>query len=117
MKEERNDDQILVRLPARMKSEMEAAAKVEGMTTQEWIRGAMQSRLGLLNVCPECSQVNAGKAKYCSECGTPLSESKRAVCREWMLSQIREEFGEEGCSEGAASAEAGTFRSLSGASR
>jgi len=49
MKEERNDDQILVRLPARMKSEMEAAAKVEGMTTQEWVREAMQSRLGILN--------------------------------------------------------------------
>ena len=72
MKEERNDDQLLLRLPSGMKSRMETAAKVEGMTTQEWIREALQSRLCLLNVCPNCSQVNAGKAKFCSECGTPL---------------------------------------------
>ena len=72
MKEERNDDQLLLRLPSGMKSRMETAAKVEGMTTQEWIREALQSRLCLLNVCPKCSQVNAGKAKFCSECGTPL---------------------------------------------
>lgn len=96
MKEERNDDQLLVRLPSRMKSEMETAAKVDGMTTQEWVREAMQSRLGLVNVCPGCSFVNAGRAKYCSECGMALGESKREIYREWMLSQIREEFGEEG---------------------
>ena len=95
MKEERNDDQILVRLPSGMKSQMETAAKVEGMTTQEWIREAMRSRLCLLNVCPNCSLVNAGKAKFCSECGMALGESKRAIYQEWMLSQIREEFGEE----------------------
>jgi len=96
MNDERNDDQILVRLPSGMKSQMETAAKVEGMTTQEWIRGAMQSRLGLVNVCPECSLVNAGRAKFCSECGRELGESKRAIYREWMRKMIREEFGEEG---------------------
>ena len=96
MKEERNDDQILLRLPRSMKSRMETAAKVEGMTTQEWIREAMQSQLCLQNVCPECSFVNAGKAKFCSECGTPLGESKRAIYREWIDSVIREEFGEAG---------------------
>ncbi|WP_319378463.1 zinc ribbon domain-containing protein [uncultured Methanocorpusculum sp.] len=95
MKEERNNYQILVRLPASMKSLMETAAKVEGMTTQEWIRGAMQSRLGLVNVCPECSFVNAGRAKFCSECGTSLVESKRAIYREWVRKMIREEFGED----------------------
>ncbi len=89
MKEEKNDDQILVRLPSEMKSRMETAAKVEGMTTQEWIRGAMQSRLGLVNVCPVCSFVNAGKAKFCSECGTSLAESKRAIYREWLVSLIQ----------------------------
>jgi ribosomal protein L40E len=99
MKEERNDDQILVRLPARMKSEMEAAAKVEGMTTQEWVREAMQSRLCVLNVCPKCSLVNAGRAKYCSECGMALGESKRAIYREWIGCLIREEFGEDGVLE------------------
>ena len=93
MKEERNDDQLLVRLPSRMKSEMETAAKVDGMTTQEWVREAMRSRLGLLNVCPECSFINPGRAKFCNQCGTSLSESKRAIYREWMLSQIREEAG------------------------
>ena len=49
MKEERNDDQILVRLPARIKSLVETGARCEGMTTQEWVREAMQSRLGILN--------------------------------------------------------------------
>jgi len=96
MKEERNDDQILVRLPSRMKSQMETAAKVDGMTTQEWVREAMRSRLCLLNVCPKCSLVNAGKAKFCSECGASLVESKRAIYREWLVSLIREEFGVEG---------------------
>ncbi|MEA5087261.1 MAG: zinc ribbon domain-containing protein [Methanocorpusculum sp.] len=96
MKEERNDDQILVRLPSGMKSQMETAAKVEGVTTQEWVREAMRSLLCLLNVCPKCSLVNAGKAKFCSECGTPLGESKRAIYREWVGCLIREEFGEAG---------------------
>ncbi len=96
MKEEKNDDQILVRLPSGMKSQMETAAKIEGMTTQEWVREAMRSRLGLVNVCPECSLVNAGKAKFCSECGTSLVESKRAIYREWVGCLIREELGEAG---------------------
>ena len=46
-----------------------------------------------------------------------LGESKREIYREWVKEMIREEFGEAGCSEGAALAEAGTFRSLSGVSR
>ena len=96
MKKEKNDDQILVRLPSGMKSQMETAAKVEGVTTQEWVREAMRSRLCLLNVCPKCSQVNAGKAKYCSECGMALGESKRAIYREWVREMIRGEFGEAG---------------------
>jgi len=111
MKEQKNDDQLLLRLPARMKARMETAAKVEGMTTQEWIRDALQSRLCLENVCPQCSLVNAGKAKFCSECGTSLAESKRAIYREWVKEMIREEFGEAGCPEGAALAEAGWKRS------
>jgi len=96
MKEEKNDDQILLRLPSGMKSRMEIGAKCDGMTTQEWIRDALQDQLGLQNVCPKCSLVNAGKAKFCSECGTSLVESKRAIYREWTLCLIREEFGEEG---------------------
>ena len=96
MKEGRNDDQILLRLPSGMKSRMETAAKVEGMTTQEWIREALQSRLCLENVCPNCSLVNAGKAKFCNGCGTSLAESKRAIYREWVKGMIRGEFGEDG---------------------
>jgi len=99
MKEERNDDQILVRLPSGMKTRMEIAARREGVTPQEWIREALQSRLGLLNVCPGCSFLNAGRAKYCSECGMALGESKRAIYREWLVSLIREEFGEDGLKE------------------
>lgn len=91
MKAERNDEQILVRLPARIKSLVETGARCEGMTTQEWVREAMQSRLCVLNVCPKCSLVNAGRAKYCSECGMALSESKREICREWVKEMIREE--------------------------
>jgi len=102
MKEEKNDGQILVRLPASMKTQIETAAKCEGITTAEWAREAMQSQLGLVNVCPNCSFVNAGKAKFCCQCGTPLAQSKRAIYREWVREMIRDEFGEAGCSEGAA---------------
>ena len=35
----------------------------------------------------------------CEWCGRPLGESKRAIYREWILSLIREEFGEEGLKE------------------
>jgi len=96
MKEERNDDQILLRLLRSMKTQMEIAAKVEGMTTQEWIREALQSRFCLENVCPNCSLVNAARAKFCNECGTSLAESKRAIYLEWVKEMIREEFGEDG---------------------
>ena len=96
MKEEKKDDQILVRLPAGMKTLMETAARLDGMSTQEWIREAMQSRLCLRNICAGRSAVNAGKAKFCSECGTPLAESKRAIYQEWVGCLIREEFGEAG---------------------
>ncbi|MPL77882.1 hypothetical protein SDC9_23742 [bioreactor metagenome] len=95
MKEEKNDGQVLVRIPSEMKSRMETAAKREGITTQDWVRDALQGRLGLLNVCPNCSFVNSRKAKFCSECGTSLAESKRAIYREWVREMIREEFGEE----------------------
>ncbi|HJJ43859.1 MAG TPA: hypothetical protein O0X69_06280 [Methanocorpusculum sp.] len=47
MKEERNDDQVLVRLPKSTKDQIEMVARIEGMTTQEWIREAMKSRLCL----------------------------------------------------------------------
>jgi hypothetical protein len=43
--------------------------------------------------------VNAGRAKFCSECGISLAESKRAIYREWLVSLIREEFGEDGLKE------------------
>ena len=99
MKEERNDDQILVRLPSGMKTRMEIAARREGVTPQEWMRKAIRSRLSLLNVCPGCSFVNAGRAKFCNECGISLAESKRAIYREWLVSLIREEFGEDGLKE------------------
>ena len=78
---------------------MEMAARREGVTTQEWIREAIQRRLSLLNVCPGCSFVNAGRAKFCSECGMSLAESRQAIYREWILSLIREEFGEDGLKE------------------
>ena len=66
------------------------------MTTQEWIREAMQTRLCLQNVCPNCSTVNTKKARFCNHCGTSLVESRRSMYRAWMLSVIREEFGEAG---------------------
>ena len=99
MKEEKNDGQILVRLPASMKTQIETAAKCEGITTAEWAREAMQSQLGLQNVCPHCSFVNAGRAKFCSECGTSIVKSRQSIYREWIVCLIREEFGEDGLKE------------------
>ena len=96
MKEERNDDQVLVRLPKSTKDQIEMVARIEGMTTQEWIREAMKSRLCLQNICPNCSTVNTKKARFCNHCGTSLVESRRSMYRAWMLSVIREEFGEAG---------------------
>ena len=96
MAEEKNDDQILIRLPKSLKAQLEGAARVEGMTAQEWIRKAIQNRIGLLNVCPVCGTVNAGTAKFCNECGSSLKDSKRSMYLAWIKDMVREELEEGG---------------------
>ncbi|ABN07846.1 hypothetical protein Mlab_1685 [Methanocorpusculum labreanum Z] len=96
MAEEKNDDQILIRLPKSLKAQLEGAARVEGMTAQEWIRKAIQNRIGLLNVCPVCGTVNAGTAKFCNECGSSLKDSKRSMYFAWMKNVVKEELEEGG---------------------
>lgn len=93
---EKNDDQILLRLPKTLKTQIETAAKLEGITSQEWIRKAVSYRVSLLNVCPSCGTINISTAKYCNECGTSLKESKRTLYMEWMAQNLEEEFGEMG---------------------
>lgn len=96
MAEEKNDDQILIRLPKSLKAQLEGAARVEGMTAQEWIRKAIQNRIGLLNVCPVCGTVNAGTAKFCNECGSSLKDSKRSLYVDWLKGLLKDDFGETG---------------------
>lgn len=90
MSEDKNDDQILVRMPRSMKSQVEQAAGIEGMTTQSWIRDAVLNRLALLNVCPSCGHVNVGSAKFCNECGASLKDSKKEIYMEWLRSVVAE---------------------------
>jgi len=94
MSEERNDDQILIRLPKNLKMQLETAARVEGTTVQDWVRKAMVNRISLLNVCPTCGTVNSGTAKFCNECGASLKDSKRSMYFEWLKDLLREELEE-----------------------
>lgn len=94
MAEEKKDDQILIRLPKSLKAQLEGAARVEGTTAQEWIRTAIQNRIGLLNVCPDCGTVNSGTAKFCNECGASLKDSKLSLYKSWMTDVLKEEFAE-----------------------
>ena len=94
MSEERNDDQILIRLPKNLKAQLETAARVEGTTVQDWVRKAMVNRISLLNVCPVCGTVNSGTAKFCNECGASLKDSKRSMYFEWLKDLLREELEE-----------------------
>ena len=82
---EKNDDQILLRLPKTLKTQIETAAKLEGITSQEWIRKAVSYRVSLLNVCPSCGTINISTAKYCN-----------TLYMEWMAQNLEEEFGEMG---------------------
>ncbi|HJJ29488.1 MAG TPA: zinc ribbon domain-containing protein [Methanocorpusculum sp.] len=94
MTEERNDDQILIRLPKSLKVQLETAARVEGMTVQDWVRKAMVNRISMLNVCPSCDTVNSGTAKFCNECGASLKDSKLSLYKSWMTDVLKEEFAE-----------------------
>ncbi|PAV10146.1 zinc ribbon domain-containing protein [Methanocorpusculum parvum] len=94
MSEERNDDQILIRLPKNLKMQLETAARVEGTTVQDWVRKAMVNRISLLNVCPACGTVNSGTAKFCNECGASLKDSKRSMYFAWLKDLLREELEE-----------------------
>ena len=94
MSEEKNDDQILIRLPKNLKMQLETAARVEGTTVQDWVRKAMVNRISLLNVCPACGTVNSGTAKFCNECGASLKDSKRSMYFEWLKDLLREELEE-----------------------
>ena len=96
MAEEKNDDQILIRLPKSLKMQLEAAARVEGTTVQDWVRKAMVNRISLLNVCPTCGTVNSGTAKFCNECGASLKDSKRSMYLAWIKDVMREELEEGG---------------------
>ena len=93
---ERNDEQILIRLPGALKSQIEAAAKIEGMTSQEWIRKGAVDRLSLLNICPSCGTINAAAAKFCNECGSSLKDSKRNLYLGWLAQTFEEQFGDDG---------------------
>lgn len=94
MSEEKNDDQILIRLPKNLKMQLETAARVEGTTVQDWVRKAMVNRISLLNVCPACGTVNSGTAKFCNECGASLKDSKRSMYFAWLKDLLREELEE-----------------------
>ena len=96
MAEEKNDDQILIRLPKNLKMQLETAARVEGTTVQDWVRKAMVNRISLLNVCPVCGTVNSGTAKFCNECGASLKDSKRGMYFEWMKDLLKEALEEGG---------------------
>ena len=96
MSEERNDDQILIRLPKNLKMQLETAARVEGTTVQDWVRKAMVNRISLLNVCPVCGTVNSGTAKFCNECGASLKDSKRSMYFAWMKDVVKEGLEEGG---------------------
>ena len=94
MAEEKNDEQILIRVPKSLKMQLEAAARVEAMTIQDWVRYAIMNRIGLLNVCPACGTVNSGTAKFCNECGASLKDSKRSMYFAWLKDLLREELEE-----------------------
>ena len=94
MAEEKNDEQILIRVPKSLKMQLEAAARVESMTIQDWVRNAIMNRIGLLNVCPNCDTVNSRDAKFCNQCGASLKDSKRSMYFEWLKDLLREELEE-----------------------
>ena len=94
MTEEKNDEQILIRVPKSLKMQLEAAARVESMTIQDWVRSAIMNRIGLLNVCPNCDTVNSRDAKFCNQCGASLKDSKRSMYFEWLKDLLREELEE-----------------------
>jgi len=96
MSEEKNDDQILIRLPKNLKMQLETAARVEGTTVQDWVRKAMVNRISLLNVCPVCGTVNSRDAKFCNQCGASLKDSKRSMYFAWMKDVLKEELEEGG---------------------
>ena len=94
MAEEKNDEQILIRVPKSLKMQLEAAARVESMTIQDWVRNAIMNRIGLLNVCPNCDTVNSRDAKFCNQCVASLKDSKRSMYFEWLKDLLKEELEE-----------------------
>jgi len=96
MTEEKNDEQILIRVPKSLKMQLEAAARVEAMTIQDWVRNAIMNRISLLNVCPVCGTVNSRDAKFCNQCGASLKDSKRSMYFAWMKDVLKEELEEGG---------------------
>lgn len=96
MTEEKYTEQVLLRIGKTTKEQLEMAAKLDGMTSQEWIRKAIANRLSLMNICPSCQTVNRGNAKFCNECGLSLKDSKRTLYTEWLYLTLKDEFGPEG---------------------
>lgn len=96
MTEEKNDEQILIRVPKSLKVQLESAARVESMTIQDWVSNAIMNRISLLNVCPNCDTVNSRDAKFCNQCGASLKDSKRSMYFAWMKDVLKEELEEGG---------------------
>lgn len=92
--EEKNDDQILLRLPKRLHEQADAAARLDGISLQEWLRKAVRQRICLKNICPECGTVNAGDAKFFNQCGRSLKDSQRSLSQEWFMSMLSDEVSD-----------------------
>lgn len=76
-------EQISFRIFKKVRSEIDEAAKAEGISTSDWVRRAIDYYLiNMTNTCPKCRTYNSRDSRYCKKCGEKLINIPQRMVKE-----------------------------------
>jgi hypothetical protein len=88
-------EQISFRILKKVRSDIDEAAKAEGISTSDWVRNAIEYYfINRTNTCPICHTFNSLDSQYCKKCGEKLfnipqrlvKERSKILIRSWQQS-------------------------------
>ncbi|MDY3203306.1 MAG: zinc ribbon domain-containing protein, partial [Methanocorpusculum sp.] len=76
-------EQISFRILKKVRSDIDEAAKAEGISTSDWVRNAIEYYfINRTNTCPKCHTFNSLDSQYCKKCGEKLFNIPQRLVKE-----------------------------------